>query len=205
MSSASIKVSYFNARGRAELTRILLADAGVEFEDVRLDKEAFVALKPSLPNGQLPVLEVDGKVLAQSAAMAQYVAAANGFYTGDTFTDAKINELHENVRDEIGALVKAKFSENKDEELKKFITEVHPKWLKRYEVVYASNTDTVFSYADKPTLGDYAVFQLLDELRLFNPNSSIPEDFPNLKKFVETMYARPRIAAWLEKRPASSF
>ena len=42
-----IKLVYFNAEGRAELTRMILAQAGVEFEDVRVKREDWPAMKPS--------------------------------------------------------------------------------------------------------------------------------------------------------------
>lgn len=44
-----VKVSYFNARGRAEMTRLLLKLAGKEFVDYRFDfedwKEKYEACK----------------------------------------------------------------------------------------------------------------------------------------------------------------
>ena len=42
-----IKVTYFNARGRAESTRLLLAYAGVQYEDHRISREEWADLKPS--------------------------------------------------------------------------------------------------------------------------------------------------------------
>lgn len=42
-----IKLVYFNMEGRAELTRLILAQAGVEFEDKRVTREEWMAMKPS--------------------------------------------------------------------------------------------------------------------------------------------------------------
>lgn len=42
------KLYYFDIRGLAEPTRILLAYGGIEYEDVRLSKEEWPALKPSM-------------------------------------------------------------------------------------------------------------------------------------------------------------
>ena len=42
-----IKLFYFNARGRAELARLILAQAGVEYEDVRFPREDWPKHKPS--------------------------------------------------------------------------------------------------------------------------------------------------------------
>ena len=43
----TIKLIYFNGRGRAEMTRTLLALAELDYEDVRVDNEAFHELVES--------------------------------------------------------------------------------------------------------------------------------------------------------------
>ena len=41
------KLTYFNGRGRAEVIRLLFEVAGVKYEDVRIEREAWPELKPS--------------------------------------------------------------------------------------------------------------------------------------------------------------
>ena len=41
------RLIYFNTRGRAEPARYILAQAEVDFEDVRITKEEWAKLKPS--------------------------------------------------------------------------------------------------------------------------------------------------------------
>lgn len=41
------KLTYLNGRGRGEIIRLVLATAGVPFEDVRVDRSDMPALKPS--------------------------------------------------------------------------------------------------------------------------------------------------------------
>ena len=47
MSKKSYKLTYFPARGRGEFIRLVFVVAGVEFEDCRVDKEQWAALKAS--------------------------------------------------------------------------------------------------------------------------------------------------------------
>ena len=41
------KLYYFNVRARAEVTRTLFAQAGVEYEDIRLTRDEWQELKAS--------------------------------------------------------------------------------------------------------------------------------------------------------------
>ena len=51
---SDIKLTYFPAKGRAEISRLILSYSGVKFTDERLTGEQFGALKSSLPWGQIP-------------------------------------------------------------------------------------------------------------------------------------------------------
>ena len=44
---AKLKLTYFNGRGRGEPARLILAQAGVEYEDNRIEFADWPALKPS--------------------------------------------------------------------------------------------------------------------------------------------------------------
>ena len=44
---SGIKLTYFNLKGRAELARLILAQAEVEYEDCRIEREEWPELKKS--------------------------------------------------------------------------------------------------------------------------------------------------------------
>jgi len=46
-SGKKIKLTYFETRGRAEISRLILAQAGVPYEDIRLTQEDWKVYKPS--------------------------------------------------------------------------------------------------------------------------------------------------------------
>jgi glutathione S-transferase len=48
--------------------------AGVDYDDVRVDRAEWRAIKSTMPMGQIPVVEVDGHTLCQSAAIGRYFA-----------------------------------------------------------------------------------------------------------------------------------
>ena len=47
MSEKKIKLIYFNFMARAELSRLILAQAGVNYEDVRIEMDDWPNHKPS--------------------------------------------------------------------------------------------------------------------------------------------------------------
>lgn len=73
-----LRLTYFDSPGRAEPLRIALHIAGIPFEDRRVKFPEFAALKATLPLGSLPVLEVDGRAMAQTGAMLRYAAHLGG-------------------------------------------------------------------------------------------------------------------------------
>jgi len=47
LTMPTYKLTYFNARGRAEIIRLIFAAAGEKYEDIRLDNDQWAALKPT--------------------------------------------------------------------------------------------------------------------------------------------------------------
>ncbi len=80
-----LKLTYFDIRGRAEAIRLALHLADIPFTDERLPREEAMALiaEGSLPFHALPVLEVGGKLHAQSLALLRYVGKLGGLYPED--------------------------------------------------------------------------------------------------------------------------
>ncbi|VDM80531.1 unnamed protein product [Strongylus vulgaris] len=73
------KLMYFNARGTAEVIRQIFVLANEKFEDIRYTFDEWPQHKQEMPFGQMPVLEIDGQKLAQSFAIARFLAKKFGF------------------------------------------------------------------------------------------------------------------------------
>merc|ERR1712051_345029 len=102
---SNIKLTYFNGKGRGETARLVLAYAGKDYEDRRVSFEDMPSLKPSLPFGQLPVLEVDGVNICQSMAISRYLANEFGLAGNSSLVKAQIDEVVDVINDVHNAMV----------------------------------------------------------------------------------------------------
>mmetsp|Transcript_12560 Transcript_12560/g.18846 ORF Transcript_12560/g.18846 Transcript_12560/m.18846 type:complete len:86 (+) Transcript_12560:1336-1593(+) len=73
-----ISLSYFMFSGRGEPIRLACVAGDVPFTNKCISFDDFVKLKPTLPNGQLPVLEIESEdgsknIIGQSDAILRYV------------------------------------------------------------------------------------------------------------------------------------
>lgn len=95
------KLTYFDApTSRGEECRLALHLAAVDFEDVRLNRAAWPALKATMPYGALPTFELPGKpVLAQSNAILQLIGRQAGLHPTDEFEAARHLGMMQHVED----------------------------------------------------------------------------------------------------------
>ena len=136
------KLYYFNVKGRAEPIRFVFAQAGVTYEDIRLNKEQWAEFKPKTPYGTMPVLEVDGKMLAGSGPIERLLAEQYGLAGSNAFENAEIASILD-VVDDLAEKLAAVYFE-KDEawkaKLKKELDETHiPRYLGALEKCAAAN------------------------------------------------------------------
>merc|ERR1711993_42624 len=92
-NSEEVRLTYFPARGRAEISRLILAHAGLKFDDIRLTGEDFAKVKPLLPYGSMPILEYKGEVICESMAIAKFLAELCNVAGTTTLNKAKAEEV----------------------------------------------------------------------------------------------------------------
>ncbi len=93
-------LTYFNFDGSRGLEcRLALAAAGVQFNDIRIDRTQWLALKPTMPYGALPVLEHDGRTLSQTNAILVYVGREHGLHPADSWLAAEHEAVMQSVED----------------------------------------------------------------------------------------------------------
>eukprot|EP01100_Stratorugosa_tubuloviscum_P002340 TRINITY_DN1546_c0_g4_i1.p1 TRINITY_DN1546_c0_g4~~TRINITY_DN1546_c0_g4_i1.p1 ORF type:complete len:215 (+),score=95.43 TRINITY_DN1546_c0_g4_i1:84-728(+) len=207
------KVTYFNARGRAEIIRLIFAELEIDYEDIRFElseKESFMSkLKESgvLAFGQVPLLEIDGLNLVQSQAATAYVATKYGLGGRNAQETALIHMLSLGVEDAKFNLIVAWYAADKrDELMAKYAREDLPKWLTYFETYFKknnnnnNNNEESFFVGNSLTWIDIAVY---DFLFLVNRFPGVIDNFLLLKSFKERIESRPKIAAWIAKRPVT--
>lgn len=195
------KLTYFPVRGRAETSRLILASAGIKYEDVRIAGEEWLEFKPKTPFGSMPVWEEDGKMLAGSTVIARYLAEKNHLAGGNVWENAQIANTVDFITDLMQEMLKGHFEKDatkKAELEKKFKEETIPKFLGKLESVAGDNG---YLWESKLTWADLHLYQLLDYLA-----DKLPWDkFPNLKKMRDNVEANEGVAKWLKDRPKSDF
>jgi len=196
----SYKLTYFNTMGRAEALRLIFAQAGVEYEDKRVTAEEWTQLKPSIPTGQLPILEVDGTTLHGSRPICRFLGERFGLGGSNDLENAEIAGVGDYLNDFFMKLYPFYFEkdEEKRAELKRDIEEkLIPTFMDCLEKRVNSSPGD-FMFGEKLTYLDLGFYAGLDLLKLF---PTILEGRPGLTRVKEAVGSLPNIARWVKERP----
>lgn len=226
------KLSYFNSRGKAEIARQLFAVAGVAFEDERIPKDQFVERKvgespfprtlQGFPFGQLPVLEVDGVQLAQSASIVRYLARQFGLAGKTLYEEALVDSLAEQFKDFIdeirpfaiklhGGSIKREEAD-KDPLYKELVVPARNKifttlkqWLSKVSSFYLQRVQSGSGYlvGNGLTYVDLIAAENLMGFLRFIPHFA--DGFPGIQEHAKKVHSNPNLAKWIESRPKTEF
>ena len=201
------KLYYFNLKARAELIRWIFAQAGVKYEDIRLDKEQWAKMKPNTPSGSLPVLEVDGQMLAGSGPISRFVAEQHGLAGENDLENAQIAGIDDLLTDVTNRF--ARFWFEKDEatkaQLKKDLVEKHlPFYLSFLEKCITTNAAPEgWLFGKKVTYVDLRLVLSVEFVQM--SVDKILDSYPGILKLKESVLALPNIDRWIKERPQTDF
>uniref|UniRef100_A0A383VC85 Glutathione S-transferase n=1 Tax=Tetradesmus obliquus TaxID=3088 RepID=A0A383VC85_TETOB len=198
-----VKIIYFGIPGRAEVARLTAAIGKIEHEDKRVDFEEWQKLKQEgwAPFGQLPVLEVDGKYLAQSAAIDRYLAQRAGLLPADPWKAAQADQAYffcEDVWQTLYPSFKIKDPEEKVKARQELLAGALADKLKLLSKVIEGRAGK-FLTGGELSHGDLAVFCNLSTLKsgwLDGIPKDVLNDYPVLKDFRNSVAAVPAVAAF---------
>ncbi|XP_021378366.1 hematopoietic prostaglandin D synthase-like [Mizuhopecten yessoensis] len=204
------KLMYFPVRGRGEIIRLAFAAAGQTFEDELVSMEDWPSLKPKVPTGQIPVLEVDGKQLSQSLAIARYLAREFDLSGQGNLEQCLVDQVVDTAADtftqfyEYYKIHDQETDKDKKEDLKKkFVTESIPKFARIF-TTFMENSGGKNGYfvGSKLTLADLACHDIFTTL--IHLNSDALKDFPKLAANRQQVEENENMKLYLTKRPESS-
>eukprot|EP00316_Scyphosphaera_apsteinii_P009321 CAMPEP_0119315176 /NCGR_PEP_ID=MMETSP1333-20130426/34705_1 /TAXON_ID=418940 /ORGANISM="Scyphosphaera apsteinii, Strain RCC1455" /LENGTH=239 /DNA_ID=CAMNT_0007320445 /DNA_START=104 /DNA_END=823 /DNA_ORIENTATION=+ len=224
-SAVSLTLKYFDARGAAEVTRVLLALGGLEYTDTRYtierkeggsfstpefaaDKESG-ALAANL--NRAPLLLVGDTPVGQSRAIERYVAMQGGLMGKTPLESAIIDSVAEHVRDVKDAQARKGFSmfnrDKSDEEKASLKTDWYnndmPNWLQRIERCVERVESIVCG--ETPSYAAVCIWSLLregsdEDLTLV---AKAAKGCTKLNIIADAVAAHPAVTGWVASRPVT--
>ena len=198
---------------RAEVLRVSLFIGNIPFDDVRVSREDFrdVILTGKLKNiieipfHQLPVLEIDGKIVGQTGAIARYCGKLSNLYPEDNFLAAKVDQIIDTATD-ITNLVSPTVRE-KNEIIKKEMRErltkkLLPRWFNYLENLLQKEENSQWFVDNKMSIADIAMWRLLGWLKsgmLDGIPRNICDNFPKLNNLYSEVHKHPKVQEWMLK------
>lgn len=196
---------YFNGRGRAEISRLIFAAAGVEFDDHRI--ENWPKEKQNAPIGQVPYLEFDDMKLPQSLSVARYLAREYNLAGKNNLESAKADAVVDTCIDLMTGFYNKVFlvSDAKDKEvaLKMFLTEDAARGLERIEALVKSYGEKGYSVGKHLTWADLFIHESTSQILTYG--SEIIAKFPALQKVRELVESNDKVAKYLRTRPVTQY
>jgi prostaglandin-H2 D-isomerase / glutathione transferase len=208
-TTPKLKLTYFDAPGRAEPLRVALHIAGLAFEDERLGYPQFGERKAqgSLPLGSVPVLEVDGVAIVQTSAMLRYVArlGAADLYPSDPYQALTVDSALESFNDTLSdALMPSLFERDTAKKLAmraEFVAGPMTRVFGYTEGLVARSGGPFVAGANL-SIADIVIALQIRQIRTGNLDGITAEalaPYPKLVALADAYLADPRVAAYARR------
>ena len=217
---SDLKLCYFNGRGIAETSRLMLAFANAKYEDFRYPleikdwktydfvREEFEADKKngklSKSMNKLPYLETGGNIICQSKAIERFLAKKFNMMGANDIQEAGVDAICETIRDfkTDYQSVKNTKGDGADDAMEKWFNETLPIKLEVLDVIIGNT----FSVGNQMSLADITLFSFITQ---FFDNKELAmksiENTVNIKSVVENVGQQDSIKSWLSNRPDTPF
>lgn len=226
---SALELKYFDARGAAEVARLLLAVADEPYRDTRfmlapgtMEAPEFKEAKESgfldMNLGRAPVLITsDGRAIGQSKAIERYLARKFNLMGDDDVEAAQVDCISEHCLDVKLAQMRKGFSmfnrEKTDEEKAKLKEEWFqadlPSWFEKIEKALALTSGAKgYAVGKKLSYADIVIFALIRDCTIQADQDATlqaAEGCELLMSIADRVATNVKIAKWLETRPVTSF
>lgn len=205
--------------GRGEPIRLACVAGNVPFTNKCVSFDDFVKMKSTLPNGQLPVLEIESEsgtksVIGQSDAILRYVGKIGGLYPTDPIAAFEVDSITDTVEDFTGPLGMALYmsrslllendftAEEKVAFRTRFTEKAIPKYLSLFEEKLIAN-GSGWLVGDSITIADCKFYQAISWLTsgiLDGIPTNCADAYPHVVAHSKKFKSVPEIARWYEKK-----
>ncbi|KAF0719926.1 Aste57867_682 [Aphanomyces stellatus] len=186
------------------MTRLALTIGDVPFEDERLPYDAWMTLKSTVPFKQLPLLTVDGQVLAQSSAITRYAGILAGLYPTNNHLDAcRVDEIVA-FGDEVAMALSPSFDEQDVDKKKAMREDLATTKLPEMLGMLEDRLDAVSKgpwFLDTISLADLTVYTMVAMFKsgwLEHISLDICDKYTKTMAMYDAVRAHPKVAAWNE-------
>ncbi len=207
---AEYTLTYFAVEAKGELIRLIFAQAGVKYNNVRLSFDEWPPLKPSTPFGHLPVLEIKDckEKLNGSGVISRYLAEKFGLAGEKEFQNAVIAGIKDYQDEIVVSMVRAFFEKDqtvKEEKIKDLCEKAIPNHLGLLENAVKRNpSGETWLYGSSVTYVDLNLYLVVNAMKQYIENEVL-NYYPAVKKIYEAVGSLPNIAEYLKNRPERTF
>ncbi|KHJ81993.1 glutathione S-transferase protein [Oesophagostomum dentatum] len=161
-----------------------------------------------MPFGQMPILEVDGKQLAQSLAIVRFLARKFGFAGKTPFEEALVDSIADQFKDftnEIRPMARVALG-FEEGDLAKLTKEVFLPARDKffgYITKFLKANKSGYLVGDSLTFADLYLAEASSEFAKKIP--TLYDGFPEIKAHAEKVRSIPALKKWIETRPQTKF
>lgn len=197
MADKEYTFHYFPLYARGECIRFLLTHAGVNFEDHEVQFSEWPAIKPTMPGGVMPCLELkDGTRMGQTLAILRFLGHTYGYYPENHDTAWQCDALCDGMADIFGKLNAPNFAKGEAKEvmINELFDKILPKFLAICEAKLADGR--TYLCGDQLTIADFYIGGVYTN-NMTNENipfakerwGSCLDNFPNFKAYGDRFVA----------------
>jgi len=196
----SYHLTYFDIRGRGEVIRLLFAAANQTYTERRVQFAEWAQVKPTMPFGQLPLLNISGSYYTQSLAIQNYLAREFGFYPTNAI-DGLMTDQIANAREDLLKIESRVFT-FRDSSYNQTLMDAYPRYLGQFNSYIKANPSmSGYVIGDKMSLADIIISEGTQTISQANPSVLTP--YPEILALRQKVMAQDGIRQYLATRPVS--
>jgi glutathione S-transferase len=199
------RLTYFDqASSRGDECRLALFLGGVDFEDNRIARSAWPALKPTTPFGSLPTFELPGKPpVSQSNAILGYIGRSHGLLPTDAWEVMRLESLMCAAEDLRHAVTKT-FGIEDPAELVRRRRELVDGPIKTWASGMEKQIVGPFAGGDQISVADIKLFIVMGWFKkgvLDHVPTDVFAPFERLERLFDSVKRHPKVVAWYARQP----